>query len=57
MASDRVEDVWLRLKDRVAYVRADFLLRVEKLAKELNITREAAATSRPRSRGPTYPSS
>lgn len=43
MASDRVEDVWLRLKDRVAYVRGDFLLRVEKLAEELNITREAAA--------------
>lgn len=42
-ASDMVEDVWLRLKDRVAYVRADFLLRIEKLAKELNITREAAA--------------
>lgn len=43
MASDRVENVWLQLKDRVAYVRADFLLRVEKLAKKLNITLEAAA--------------
>jgi len=43
MTADRVEDVWIRLKDRVAYARADFLLRVEKLAEELNITREAAA--------------
>lgn len=43
MASDRVEEVWLRLKDRVDYDRADFLLRVEGLARELNIIQEAAA--------------
>jgi len=43
MASDRVEDVWIRLKDRVTYVKADFLLQVEKLANELNIARDAAA--------------
>ncbi len=43
MTSDRVENVWIRLKDRAIYTRADFLLRIEKLAKELNITQEAAA--------------
>ncbi len=43
MASDRVENVWLQLKDSVAYARADFLLRVEELAKKLNITMEVAA--------------
>lgn len=43
MVSDRVEAVWLRLKDRVDYDREGFLLRVEDLARELKITQEAAA--------------
>jgi hypothetical protein len=43
MRSDRVESIWLQLKEKGAFLRADFLLQAEELAKNLNITQEAAA--------------
>ncbi|MFQ6126960.1 MAG: DUF2240 family protein [Candidatus Heimdallarchaeota archaeon] len=41
--SGKVEDVWGLLKDRAAYTRADFLLRIKRLAEEMKISQEAAA--------------